>query len=174
VQRFLTAVFRSPRAVPPELRDVCRHVKAEVYAKFPEATSKAIGALLFVRFFNAALTVPEAYGLVKDAPPRSIRRTLVLVTKIMAALASDELFGKKEEFMMQFNELVGDNRMQMQAYYDAITANAAAATSDLKPVEVPSAIAESSLTFVASKAKQLLSMSDTTVLPSTEAQALVS
>jgi hypothetical protein len=182
VQRVLAQIFRTPRAVPAELRDICRHVRAEVHARYPEAATRAVGAFIFLRFFNAALAVPEAYGLLRAAPPPGVRRSLVLVTKIMTTLSAGAHFGKKEEFMAQFNDMVDSNRAKMQAYYDAVTAADSGSTAaEMKPVEVPPAIAESALAFVATRIskRQQQQASDKTATPAPravpmETQALVS
>ena len=58
--------------------------------------------------------------------------------------------------MTQFNELIDNNRAQLVTYLEAITAaDVAAAEGDLKPVEIPPALAETSLAAVADKAKKL-------------------
>lgn len=153
-QRFIAIIFRTVEEMPPELREVCRHIRSEVEPKFPDAVTRALGAFIFLRFFNCAISIPEAYGLIKDAPPESIRRSLVLITKILTTLSAGAHFGDKETFMAQFNELLDNNTAQLTTYYTSLTAFPPIA--DVPPTEIPEKLYEDSVSVLGGKAKSVL------------------
>jgi neurofibromin 1 len=159
-QRFIAQIFRSPRAIPIELRDICRHIQKTVAERFPDATLQAIGAFIFLRFFNAAIAVPESYGLVKQAPSEGVRRSLLLVTKIMSTLSSGAHFGEKEAFMTQFNELLDNNRAQLASYYEVVVFLDQEVTANRVPI--PRELYDKSLSFIAEKAARMSSSSSST------------
>jgi hypothetical protein len=75
----------------------------------------AIGGLIFLRFICPALSAPQYIGLVeskkttinkKETPSDNIKRTLLLLTKIIINIANGLEFSKKEEYMKPANEIV--------------------------------------------------------------------
>lgn len=65
-QKFLLQIVRSDRNCPGELKHVCAFIKAQLEGKFPNAIYKGVGAFIFLRFYNTAITVPESYGLMES------------------------------------------------------------------------------------------------------------
>ena len=81
---------------------------------------RALSAFLFLRFYNCGIAVPEAYGLL-DAPPNErVRRSLVLVTKVLTTVTSGARFGEKEAFMAQFNDLVDTTQKPLASFYEGV------------------------------------------------------
>ena len=130
VQRFMKCIFQSVHNMPDELRDVMTELCDVVAAKYPEAVQRALSAFLFLRFYNCGIAVPEAYGLL-DAPPNErVRRSLVLVTKILTTVTSGAHFGEKEAFMAQFNDLVDTTQKPLTAFYEGVCKRDAAMVSE--------------------------------------------
>jgi neurofibromin 1 len=55
--------------------------------KFPESTTQAIGAFVFLRFFNCAISMPDSYGILANAPTETTKRGLLLVSKLLQTLS---------------------------------------------------------------------------------------
>jgi len=169
VQRFLKHIFQSVSAMPSDLREVISHLSSEVQKKFPSATQRAMSAFLFLRFFNCAIAIPEAYGLLKEPPNQRIRRSLVLCTKILTTLASGAHFGDKEVFMTQFNDLIDKNQKALNSFYtkvaeyDAAEPDAQGKTKE--DLTVPSKLLDDSLGVLAEASQ---SLDESTVKPSDE------
>jgi neurofibromin 1 len=71
----------------------------------------SIGGFIFLRFINPAIVSPETIDL--DLPVhgsagdnRDIRRGLVMITKVLQALANNVRFGSKEPGMKKLNEFM--------------------------------------------------------------------
>ena len=130
VQRFMKCIFQSVSEVPEELRDVMAELRDDVSGKYPEAVQRALSAFLFLRFYNCGIAVPEAYGLL-DAPPNErVRRSLVLVTKVLTTVTSGAHFGEKEAFMAQFNDLVDTTQKPLAVFYEGVCTRDAAMVSE--------------------------------------------
>lgn len=79
-QKFITQITRSTPNSPwflkifsrlffnlrREIRKICLVIKQEVAKKYPGYEQIAIGAFIFLRFFNTAIVVPESHGLLKS------------------------------------------------------------------------------------------------------------
>ena len=65
-QKFLLQIVRSDRNCPGELKHICAFIRAQLESKFPETVYKGVGAFIFLRFYNTAITVPESYGLMES------------------------------------------------------------------------------------------------------------
>ena len=65
-QKFLLQIVRSDKNCPGELKHVCAFIKSQLENKFPQAINKGVGAFIFLRFYNTAITVPESYGLMES------------------------------------------------------------------------------------------------------------
>ena len=79
------------------------------------------------------VAVPESYGLLEEPPNERIRRSLVLATKILTTMTSGAHFGDKEQFMIQFNELIDKNLKPLAAFYDAVCSDRLQKLKRIKP-----------------------------------------
>eukprot|EP00727_Mastigamoeba_balamuthi_P001785 m51a1_g11603 hypothetical protein (2010) ;mRNA; f:137542-149676 len=125
VQQFLTQILRSAPDIPEQITHVCWAVRSAVERRFPgepKVVWAAVSAFVFLRLLNVAITVPESYGLLQRPPEPKLRRTLVLVSKVLQTAATGTLFGSKESYMTSFNELIANNTQQLAAFYDRISA----------------------------------------------------
>lgn len=110
-----------------------KHIQKTVGARFPGYDNIALGAFMFLRFFNTAVAVPESYGLLKSItflkflaiivlgpPGAQLRRELTLVSKVLQNLSGQVQFGAKENFMKPFNGFIEDNIPVINKFYDDI------------------------------------------------------
>lgn len=170
--KFLSCIFKSAASAPEGLRNVCAHINTEVSRRFPEAESRVLGAFLFLRFYNCALAIPEAYGLLPDAPTPKVRRSLVLITKITTTLSAGASFGEKEEYMTQFNSLIADNTANVHNFYrEFVSVAPEAPGNEPDHTEIPPKLYSDSLSVLADPQgrhnKQLQNLSSTTTTTTT-------
>ena len=155
VQRFMKQIFQSAEHMPAELREVLAALRDDVADKYPEAVQRALSAFIFLRFYNCAIAVPEAYGLLEEPPNERVRRTLVLATKVLTTLSSGARFGEKEEFMTQFNELVDSSQSALTAFYTTVCTTGATMLAEEERtsrtfVDTPPELYQDSMTVIAS------------------------
>lgn len=121
--KFFLQITRSIGKLPVSLRKICHHIKIEVEHKAPKYVRPSLGAFFVLRFINTAIAVPESYGLLPTPPPDSIRRELVIITKMLQNLANGVDFSNKEAFMTKFNDWLQDNTPKMHKLYEDLSAS---------------------------------------------------
>jgi hypothetical protein len=115
---FLSSLNRTSRFCPHEFRKLCLCVHKHVHKKFPDhKVELALSAFMFLRYFVAGLSVPESFGLVSEPPSDSLRRKLILISKVISNLSTQVKFGVKEEYMTIMNDFLEDNKDSLNAYY---------------------------------------------------------
>jgi len=105
-QKFFIQILRSDKKCPGELKHICAFLRDQLQQRFPDFVFKGMGAFVFLRFYNTAITVPETYGLLPSAPRPSVRKQLLLVSKVLQNLANGVQFGEKEPNMTCMNEFL--------------------------------------------------------------------
>ena len=86
---------------------------------------------------------------VLDPPSEELRRTLVLVTKVLQVMSLGNKFGDKEEFMKQFNTLVEENNDKMTMFYRNLLDKDKPCEAVKPDAKVPSQIYQDSLALMA-------------------------
>eukprot|EP00004_Rigifila_ramosa_P015884 TRINITY_DN372_c0_g1_i3.p1 TRINITY_DN372_c0_g1~~TRINITY_DN372_c0_g1_i3.p1 ORF type:complete len:2569 (-),score=557.14 TRINITY_DN372_c0_g1_i3:38-7744(-) len=150
-QKLLVKIKKSGDSMPPQFRQIFAHLRRELAKKFPEATISSIGGFMFLRFLNAAILLPESYGLTDSPPPDKARRQLTLVTKVLQNLSNAQLFGKKEEFMVALNPFIEQNQQSVNDWLLSLSEPVAAKPSQMDefvPKAVPEPIARSALLYL--------------------------
>jgi len=154
VQRFIKEILHSAKQVPPEIREVMVEINNTVGLKYPDAVRNALSAFLFLRFYNCGIAVPESYGLLPEPPNERVRRSLVLATKVLTTMSSGARFGDKEEFMIQFNDVIDKNQKDLESFYNDVCSDVEEGeASDF--VDTPSKIYANSMALIASNEKSL-------------------
>ncbi len=92
---FSTAFIQSLNNMPPSFKEICYTIRTEADKKFPDASATSVGAFLFLRFFCPAIVAPESNGLSKERLRRDVRRSLLLVAKIIQNMANGSLYSLK-------------------------------------------------------------------------------
>ncbi|KAH3756518.1 GTPase-activator protein for Ras family GTPase [Pelomyxa schiedti] len=119
-QKFIVQITRSAPNCPGEFKRLCAHIREIVEAKFPPYVYKAIGAFIFLRFYNTAITVPENYGLMTEPPGPVARRQLIMLSKVLQNLSNGVKFGDKEEFMKKLNRFIDTNAQPLLKFFDRL------------------------------------------------------
>ena len=124
-QKFLLQIVRSDKNCPGELKHICAFLKSQLDNKFPNSVYKGVGAFIFLRFYNTAITVPESYGLMENPPEQNVRRQLILISKVLQNLANGVQFGEKEKHMTKLNGFLTSSRPQYEKFINKICDNTA-------------------------------------------------
>jgi len=117
--------MRSDKACPGEIKHICAFIRSQLEAKFPKFIYKGLGAFVFLRFYNTAITVPETYGLVPRPPSGTARKHLILISKVLQNLANGVQFSSKEAFMIKLNSLITNSQQQYERFLDRLCDNSA-------------------------------------------------
>jgi hypothetical protein len=102
IERILSALDK----IPIEIRQIATLLYDGIVQKYESAARVAIGGLIFLRFICPAVTSPAMYGISFDAIDEKVKRTLILITKVLQNLANGILFEMKEKFMVGANEFL--------------------------------------------------------------------
>jgi hypothetical protein len=132
VSLLLDHICKSVDAAPLSLRRLAHLLQSIVTRKFPGARVACLGSMLFLRFVcPTLLTTPLGeWNLDVDtssANNKHYKRNIVLVVKVLQALANGVTFGSKEPFMQALNPYVEENLPRVAAFCDDF-ANPSAAT----------------------------------------------
>ncbi|CAH0561866.1 unnamed protein product [Brassicogethes aeneus] len=110
-QRVFDAIVNSADKFPPQLRSMCHclyQVLSKRFPQFPQNNIGAVGTVIFLRFINPAIVSPQEMGIVAKQVPTSIKRGLMLMSKILQNIANHVEFSK-EQHMLPFNDYLKAN-----------------------------------------------------------------
>ncbi|CAO1638983.1 unnamed protein product [Sympodiomycopsis kandeliae] len=121
-QAFINAICDSAHQVPAVMRELCRHIRIVMDRKFPGSRYQGVGGFMFLRFLTPAIVAPENIDMNLDGPGKELRRGLMLVSKILQTLASNNLFSAhKEPFMIGLNDFLRSNVWRVTTFLDGIS-----------------------------------------------------
>lgn len=110
-QRVFDAILNSADKFPPQLRSMCHclyQVLSKRFPQFPHNNIGAVGTVIFLRFINPAIVSPQEMGIVSKQVPNSVKRGLMLMSKILQNIANHVEFSK-EQHMLPFNDFLRAN-----------------------------------------------------------------
>lgn len=104
---------------------------------------------MFLRFLCPAIVAPDAFGVVKTAPSSAVRRTLVLMSKVVQNLANGTEHAK-EEYMQPTDVFVATNLSRIRTYFKHISdlSRVPLDKVDVNFTIIPVPLVEESLTIV--------------------------
>lgn len=119
-EAILNAVKLSFRYCPTNFRTIFTHVQAKIKSKWPNGDLPchytAPSALIWLRFFCAAILTPKAYGMIDETPSPTFARNLTLIGKTLQNLANLVEFGHKEEYMIIVNAWISNKKQDMKEF----------------------------------------------------------
>ena len=118
IEIILVKFFQSLDTAPTIIRQLCSNLQQIVATKFENAKQSSIGGLLFLRFINPAILNPGAYFSKNFNMDSTLRRKLILITKVLQNLANKVKFGNKEEFMTPFNEIITKQESRLESFIE--------------------------------------------------------
>ncbi|KAF2884403.1 hypothetical protein ILUMI_21782, partial [Ignelater luminosus] len=107
-QKVFDAIVSSADKFPPQLRSMCHclyQVLSKRFPQFPQNNIGAVGTVIFLRFINPAIVSPQEMGIVTKQVPTSVKRGLMLMSKILQNIANHVEFSK-EQHMLPFNDFL--------------------------------------------------------------------
>jgi hypothetical protein len=120
-QKVFTAIRTNTDRVPPELRNVFMKLDDIINERFgsQDAVYKAIGGMMFLRFICNGITNPHYYGLLEGPPNPIAQRQLILIAKLLQALANMSQ-RRENKFMETMFEFIDKNVQKMKELYDDV------------------------------------------------------
>lgn len=93
VQEIFVNILGSIRAMPPQLRIICHSLfEAVGSSSFSDKQSRTISDFVFAKTICPAILSPFSYGIVDDLPGPEVNRLLLLITKMIQAIANGKAF----------------------------------------------------------------------------------
>ncbi|KAE8216200.1 hypothetical protein CF327_g640 [Tilletia walkeri] len=121
-QAFIDQIRASAHRVPAVLRELCRHIRHVMDARFPNSSYQGRGGFIFLRVISPAIVAPQTIDIQIPGAGRDIRRGLLLISKIIQTLVTHSLFpSHKEPFMTTLNDFLKRNIRNVTAFLDAIS-----------------------------------------------------
>lgn len=90
MSRLVTDLQRTIAEIPAVFREMCHAIASVAGPKFPtskDASVTAVSSFFFLRFICPALVTPDNYGLVDEPPSKEVRRTLLVLAKMLQSMA---------------------------------------------------------------------------------------
>ncbi|XP_037896099.1 neurofibromin isoform X1 [Glossina fuscipes] len=110
-QKVFDAIINSADRFPPQLRSMCHCLYQVLSKRFPNLLQNnigAVGTVIFLRFINPAIVSPQELGVVGKQVPNSVKRGLMLMSKILQNIANHVEFSK-EQHMLCFNDFLREH-----------------------------------------------------------------
>ena len=145
-QKILDTIIYSD-LIPYTFHQISNCLSVMITEKFSqEATYFGIGGFIFLRFICPSIVAPEAFNLLKKSPPAPVRRTLVLVSKIIQFVANGAKH-VKEKFMSDIALIFTErNSEPVKKFYDRLATIPNEQIDD--PALIPVPLVEEALTIV--------------------------
>ncbi|KAJ3316747.1 Neurofibromin 1, partial [Blyttiomyces sp. JEL0837] len=116
VKRLLDGIIGAQGKLPDPLRQVCAIVSKAVAERFPENKVQSVGSFIFLRFICPVIVAPESFHISEPVNDKDLRRGLVLATKVIQNLANNVLFGAKESYMVELNDILRTNITRVDSF----------------------------------------------------------
>jgi neurofibromin 1 len=121
-QAFIDQICSSAHRVPAVLRELCRHIRTLMDDRFPNSRYQGVGGFMFLRFISPAVVAPQIIDINLTGPGKELRRGLLLISKILQTLASNNFFpAHKEPFMTSLNDFLKRNVWRVTTFLDQVS-----------------------------------------------------
>ncbi|XP_073824819.1 neurofibromin 1 isoform X6 [Musca autumnalis] len=110
-KKVFDAITNSADRFPPQLRSMCHCLYQVLSKRFPNLLQNnigAVGTVIFLRFINPAIVSPQELGIVGKQVPSTVKRGLMLMSKILQNIANHVEFSK-EQHMLCFNDFLREH-----------------------------------------------------------------
>eukprot|EP00033_Pygsuia_biforma_P003430 GCRY01003759.1.p1 GENE.GCRY01003759.1~~GCRY01003759.1.p1 ORF type:complete len:979 (+),score=321.17 GCRY01003759.1:215-3151(+) len=124
VRETLDLIFNSVSHFPASFFPLFSMVREVVTVQFPDSPDiryTAVSGFIFLRFFCAGLLGPKLFGLTDMIPEEVVARSFTLVSKTVISLSNLTLFGEKEAYMTEMNDVIAENMGRMKQFLDTIS-----------------------------------------------------
>ncbi|KAA1100872.1 Ras GTPase activating protein ira2 [Puccinia graminis f. sp. tritici] len=120
-EAFLNVTAVSWRKLPSAIREICHHIATTVQEKYPDSVFTSIRGFIFLRFINPAIISPEVINLDLPNDTREIRRSLVMITKVLQALSNNIRFSAREPALKPLNPFMAKKVYPMTRFLKDIS-----------------------------------------------------
>ena len=104
--------------IPDEFKCICREIQSSVTQRYPGySVEVCVASFIFLRFFVAGITVPESFGIIDVRPTPTLRRRLILISKVLSNLSTNVKFGDKEDYMIVMNDYLESKQPLLKTYF---------------------------------------------------------
>lgn len=119
-QLVISTVVTNTPLIPEEVCSVLRSIQSTVQSKFPAMGLRSVGSLIFLRLLCPAMVSPDTFLNFRKGTPQ-MRRSLILISKLVQNLANVVLFGDKEEYLLFANDwLQQSSQVYQQLIFDIV------------------------------------------------------
>ena len=122
-QKFIDAIVASLPHCPPSFLDLCYFMYHHIQIQFPEIGDfqlyRGAASFFFLRFFCPGIFLPNMHGITQSKPSKEISRTLVLISKILQALANGT-YGK-DAYMAPMTDFIKANTPVISSFYSKVS-----------------------------------------------------
>jgi ankyrin repeat protein len=120
----LSVLTSNAHQVPALVRAACHHLRDRVDAKEWEGADStvAVGGFIFLRWINPAIVAPDGGSQLvpRGEVSAPARRTLLLVSKILNAMANNVEFGGKEAWLTFANSYLAERRPEVRSFLESL------------------------------------------------------
>eukprot|EP00002_Diphylleia_rotans_P027864 TRINITY_DN560_c0_g2_i10.p1 TRINITY_DN560_c0_g2~~TRINITY_DN560_c0_g2_i10.p1 ORF type:complete len:718 (+),score=116.30 TRINITY_DN560_c0_g2_i10:88-2241(+) len=122
----------SMMSLPRTIRAICYIIGSCAQKHMPDSIAPMIGGFYMLKFVNPAIINPDKKGIIKSGVPipTSVRRNLILLSKVLQGLASGVSFGSKEPFMAEMQQYINSSTARMNRILLDTTSDVTAADPD--------------------------------------------
>ncbi|KAL0486254.1 Ras GTPase-activating protein [Acrasis kona] len=119
-QKYVNTMISMVDEIPYPIRKLCCHLVEQIRQKdFLDQTNDVavtgVSGLFFLRFICPALTSPQFYKIVPNAPQRNALRSLILIGKILQQTVNNVPFSK-EQYMLPANQFIEANLSKLNVF----------------------------------------------------------
>eukprot|EP01128_Nolandella_sp_AFSM9_P007753 TRINITY_DN434_c0_g3_i1.p1 TRINITY_DN434_c0_g3~~TRINITY_DN434_c0_g3_i1.p1 ORF type:complete len:1160 (-),score=260.52 TRINITY_DN434_c0_g3_i1:143-3622(-) len=115
-QDFFDAIVESIHTMPLSFFEIANHLTKRTRHKWPEpeAVQGAVAGYMFLRFFCPCIASPESFAF-PNVGPMPVRRTLLLIGKVLQSLANG-VTDFKEPYLMCMGTFIRKNQLKLDSY----------------------------------------------------------
>lgn len=118
VDALMTNILQSVERLPAGIRAITHALSEGTSIKFPEMTRIAVGGFIFLRFIVPCLASPQAFGLVDGDLSDELKSGMLIISRIIQALANNQEFGDKDPSLVFMNEVLVELRPKMERFLE--------------------------------------------------------
>ena len=147
-EKFLIRIKLMKKFLPMTFHFICAKLNESVTKKFDKESSYfAIGGFIFLRFICPAIVSPECFNITKLAIPPPVRRSLLLISKVIQNIAN-RVKNPKESFMQATSEFLQANQILISEFYDYLIEIPSLNDKNQQLPLIPISLVEESLSFI--------------------------
>lgn len=149
-ERCLNALIRARGHCPKQICALMDYLDHQLGAKFPEKRDWILGRFMFGEFVCEALNRPEEYLLLRNIPPKPVRKHLWLVSQLLMHTVDGRSFTQttKTKGLLEMSQFVEIHRPKLLAFGVALAEDGKSSSNLEAQIKLPAKARENSLAVV--------------------------